>query len=83
MLNVHRHGTLSLHWYKLSRICGAPMHIDSFIWLPHILDKIAIKHHVTQDEAEQVFFIHKQGNMALILSGRDMDRKERRRYERS
>jgi uncharacterized DUF497 family protein len=29
-----------------------------------------------------VFFIYKQGNTALILSVRDMDRKERRRYER-
>jgi uncharacterized protein len=28
-----------------------------------------------------VFFIHKPGNVALILSARDMDRKERRRYE--
>jgi uncharacterized DUF497 family protein len=29
-----------------------------------------------------VFFIHKSSNTALILSARDMDRKERRRYER-
>jgi len=29
-----------------------------------------------------VFFIYKPGNLALILSARDMDRKERRRYER-
>ncbi|MEK6284303.1 MAG: BrnT family toxin [Acidobacteriota bacterium] len=29
-----------------------------------------------------VFFIHKSGNMALILSARDMDSKERKRYER-
>jgi len=29
-----------------------------------------------------VFFIHKSGNIALILSARDMDNKERRRYER-
>jgi hypothetical protein len=26
------------------------MYIDDFIWLPDILDKIAIKHHVSQDE---------------------------------
>jgi hypothetical protein len=31
------------------------MHIDDFIWLPHILDKLAAKHNVTQDEAEDVF----------------------------
>lgn len=29
-----------------------------------------------------VFFIRKSGNRALILSARDMVRKERRRYER-
>ncbi len=29
-----------------------------------------------------VFFIHKPANTALILSARDMDEKERRRYER-
>jgi len=29
-----------------------------------------------------VFFIHKASNKALIVSARDMDRKERRRYER-
>ena len=29
-----------------------------------------------------VFFIHKEDNVALILSGRDMDRPERRLYER-
>lgn len=93
------------------------MYIDNFIWLPDIVDKLISKHHVTQDEAEDVFFnkpryrfvesgyrqdedvyaasgqtdagrylivffIHKQDNTALILSARDMNRKERRRYER-
>lgn len=29
-----------------------------------------------------VLFIHKENNLALILSARDMDQKERRRYER-
>ena len=29
-----------------------------------------------------IFFIHKHANMALILSARDMDKKERNRYER-
>lgn len=29
-----------------------------------------------------VFFIHKSANTALILSARDMERKERRRYGR-
>jgi uncharacterized DUF497 family protein len=93
------------------------MYIDDFIWLPDILDKLAVKHSVTQDEVEEVFFngahyrfvesgrrqgedvysasgqtdagrylivyfIHKSGNMALVLSARDMDNKERKRYER-
>ncbi len=29
-----------------------------------------------------IFFIHKSSNTALILSARDMDKKERRRYGR-
>lgn len=29
-----------------------------------------------------VFFIHKDANSALVVSARDMDREERRRYER-
>lgn len=93
------------------------MYIDDFIWLPDILEKIAVKHHVTQEEVEEVFFnrpryrfvesghrpnedvyaasrqtdagrylivffIYKSSNTALILSARDMDDKERRRYER-
>jgi uncharacterized DUF497 family protein len=93
------------------------MYIDDFIWLPDILEKLAVKHRVSQDEVEEiffdephyrflesgyrpgedvysasgqtdagryliVFFIHKSGHIALILSARDMDNKERRRYER-
>lgn len=93
------------------------MNIDDFIWLPDIVDKLAAKHHVTQDEVEEVFFNHpkyrfaesghhsgenvyaalgqtdagrylivffirKTNYRALILSARDMDQKERKRYER-
>ena len=93
------------------------MIIDDFIWLPDILDKIASKHQVAENEAEEiffnrpryrftesgnrrredvysacgqtdsgryliVFFIRKSANTALILSARDMDEKERQRYER-
>ncbi len=93
------------------------MYIDDFIWLPDIVDKLAVKHHVTQDEVEEVFFdqpryrfvesgyrqgedvyaasgqtdggryliiffIQKPSHRALILSARDMDDTERRRYER-
>ena len=93
------------------------MNIDDFVWLPDIIDKLATKHQVAEDEAEEiffnrpsyrfaesghrpgedvysawgqtdagryliVFFIHKSANTALILSARDMDDKERQRYER-
>ena len=93
------------------------MILDDFVWLPDIIDKLASKHQVTEDEAEEifftrprfrfaesghrpgedvysawgqtdagryliVFFIHKSANTALILSARDMDEKERQRYER-
>ena len=93
------------------------MPIDDFVWLPDIIDKLIVKHQVSQNEVEEVFFarprfrfvesgyrkdenvysatgqtesgryliiffIHKYNNTALILSARDMDKKERRRYER-
>ena len=93
------------------------MYIDDFIWLYDIVEKLAVKHQVTQDEVEEVFFdrpryrfvesghrtgenvyavlgqsdagrylivffIRKLDNTALILSARDMDDKERMRYER-
>jgi uncharacterized protein len=93
------------------------VYIDDFIWLPDIVDKLAVKHHVTEEEVEEVFFgrpryrfvesghrpgedvyaalgqsdagrylivffIYKRENrVALIVSARDMDQKERRRYE--
>jgi len=93
------------------------VHIDDFIWLPEVVEKLAVKHHVSQEEAEEVFFnrpryrfvesgytpgedvfaangqtdagrylivffIYKRGNMALIVTARDMDKKERKRHER-
>jgi predicted nucleic acid-binding protein len=30
------------------------MYIDDFIWLPGIIEKLSIKHHVTQDEVEEI-----------------------------
>ena len=92
------------------------MYIEDCIWLPDVLVKLFVKHHVTQTEVEDiffnrpkyrfvesgyrkgedvysaagqtdagrylvVFFIQKPNNLALILSARDMDRKERRKYE--
>jgi uncharacterized protein len=91
------------------------MHIDDFIWLPDIAEKLAVKHNVTQDEAEEVFFnqprfrfvekghrrgedvyaalgqtdsgrylivffLRKPNRLALILSARDMNQKERRKH---
>lgn len=32
------------------------MYIDGFVWPPDIVEKLAIKHHVTRDEVEEVFF---------------------------
>lgn len=32
------------------------MFIDEFIWLPDIIRKLESKHHVIQDEVEEVFF---------------------------
>ncbi len=32
------------------------MVIDDFVWLPEIVDKLLVKHDVSQDEAEAVFF---------------------------
>lgn len=93
------------------------MYIDGFFWLREILEKLEVKHHVNQDEVEQVFFnkprfffveqgntpnedvysasgqtdagrylivffIRKPNYIALILSARDMNQKERKRYGR-
>ncbi|MCY4403991.1 MAG: BrnT family toxin [Candidatus Poribacteria bacterium] len=93
------------------------MYIQDCIWLPDTLVKLYVKHHVTQNEVEEIFFNHpkfrfvesgfrkgedvysaagqtdagrylivffiqKQDHLALILSARDMDQKERRRYEK-
>ena len=93
------------------------MYIDGFFWLRDILEKLEVKHHVSQDEVEEVFFnkprfffveqgntpnedvystsgqtdagrylivffVRKPNHIALILSARDMDQKERKRYGR-
>ena len=93
------------------------MYIDDFVWLTEIANKVAAKHRVTLDEAEEVFFnnpryrfvesghrigedvysaggqtdtgrylivffIYKGDNTALVLSAREMDTAERKRYER-
>jgi len=56
------------------------MYIDDFIWLPDIVEKLAVKHHVTQDEVEEVSFNrpryrfvesgHRPGEDVYAASGR-------------
>ncbi|MBI1930140.1 hypothetical protein HYR99_38555 [Candidatus Poribacteria bacterium] len=33
------------------------MYIDYFIWLPDILEKLVVRHHVMQDEDEILHFV--------------------------
>jgi hypothetical protein len=35
---------------------GYVMYIADIIWLPHILDKLVWKHHVSPEEVEEVLF---------------------------
>lgn len=93
------------------------MYIVDFIWMPEVIDKLLVKHQVTQEEVENLFFnkpsfrfiesghvagedvysasgqgdsgryliaffILKVDRKALILSARDMDKRERKQYER-
>ena len=64
------------------------MRIESIIWLPNIVNKLDWKHNVATEEVEEIFhyliifFIYKPSHKALIISARDMDKKERRRYEK-
>jgi uncharacterized DUF497 family protein len=32
------------------------MYVDDFIWLADVVEKLIVKHNVTQEEAEEVFF---------------------------
>jgi uncharacterized DUF497 family protein len=45
------------------------MYIDDFVWLTEIANKIATKHHVSLDEAEEVFF----NNPKYRFLNRDID----------
>ena len=93
------------------------MKIREVIWLESVIEKLERKHHVTQDEVEEllsshprffwmeegkvngedvyvalgrsiagrklaVFFIYKKNRDIIILSARDMTRRERKRYEK-
>jgi len=46
---LNNHSSFTIHHSSL-------LYIDDFIWLPNIVEKLAIKHRVTQDEVEEVFF---------------------------
>ncbi len=94
------------------------MRIIDILWLPDIIEKVAVKHHVQPDEVEDVlmglpsfrciergkvqgedlyaamgqtdagrylivYFIRKTGGVALVVSARDMDSRERRQYGRT
>lgn len=91
------------------------MKISGIVWLQRVVDKVAAKHGLTQEEVEEVFsnkpefrflengdiagedvysahgrtdagryvtviFIMKPRGRALIITARDMDRKERKQY---
>ncbi len=91
------------------------MKVTGVIWLRDVVDKLWWKHHVTTDEAEEVFsrspryrfietgdvegedlyaasgqteagrylvvfFVHKTTDEALVISAREMTRKEKRAY---
>jgi hypothetical protein len=47
------------------------LQIDDFIWLPDIVEKLAVKHDVTQDEAEDIFF--NRPRFRFVESGHRVD----------
>ena len=58
------------------------MYIEDCIWLPDILVKLFVKHHVTQSEVEEIFFNdpryrfvesgYRKGKMYILPLGRRM-----------
>jgi protein-L-isoaspartate O-methyltransferase len=56
------------------------MFIDEFVWLPNIIEKLEIKHHVSQDEVEEVFF--NVPRYRFVESGHRPDGMYTRRVER-
>jgi hypothetical protein len=45
------------------------MYIDGFLWLPDIVEKLMIKHQVTQEEVEDVFLV----DLTFDLLRKDID----------
>jgi len=57
------------------------MKIDDIIWLQKIVDKLETKHHISQEEVEQVFVNNPQ--YRFLEKGKiegEMDKKERKQY---
>ncbi len=55
--------------------------IEDIIWLNKIVEKLAWKHNVLPSEVEKVLGGDcKLGNRALIITARDMNQSERKRY---
>ena len=52
------------------------MRVDGIIWLRHVVDKLAVKHHVEQEEVEEVF-----GNRPKIHFVEKGERKGENVYE--
>jgi uncharacterized DUF497 family protein len=42
--------------YPFGKSRSLLMYIDDFVWLPDVIEKLIVKHYVTQDEVEEVFF---------------------------
>lgn len=53
------------------------MKISGIIWLHEVVDKLLRKHNVSTNEVEEV------SGEALVISARDMTRKERRAYAKA
>jgi hypothetical protein len=88
MLNGLNHSK----WMALMHIIDIiwlPQVIDKLAWkhqvTPEEVDEVLFGNPFYRKESGRylsVFFIYKQTREALILSARDMDRKEKRRYDR-
>ena len=46
----------TIHLNVRKDVTNAIMYIEDCIWLPDILVKLFVKHHVTQKEVEEIFF---------------------------
>lgn len=56
------------------------MYIDDFIWLSDVVEKLLVKHHVTQEEVEDIFF--NKPRFRFLESGSDRVRIYTQRVDR-